>query len=97
MGALQWRKRAFGDCEPRGTIQGARVGRGTNGCVVAVFAPHGVAGAVVERVVSQSRSSHCVWCHGRLSKDVSWGVFRPEVNAPDEPENDKSIDKEGAT
>ncbi len=31
------------------------------------------------------------------SKDVSWGVFRPEVNAPDEPENDKSIDKEGVT
>jgi hypothetical protein len=30
------------------------------------------------------------------SKDVSWGVFRPEVNALDKPENDKSIDKEGA-
>ena len=29
------------------------------------------------------------------SKNVSWGVFRLKVNVPDEPKNDKSIDKEG--
>jgi hypothetical protein len=29
------------------------------------------------------------------SKDVSRGVFRPEPKVPDEPENDKSVDKEG--
>jgi hypothetical protein len=29
------------------------------------------------------------------NKDVSWGVFRPEVKAPDKPKNDKSIDKGG--
>jgi hypothetical protein len=29
------------------------------------------------------------------SREVSRGVFRPELNVPDEPENDKSIDKEG--
>jgi len=41
------------------------VGRGANGRAVAVVAPRGVAGAIVERVASRSRSSHCVWCRGR--------------------------------
>jgi len=33
----------------------------------------------------------------RESKDVSRGVFRPELKVPDEPRNKRSIDKEGVT
>jgi hypothetical protein len=58
------------------------VGRGANGRAVAVFAPRGVAGAVVEHVASRSQSSHCVWCHGRGRRaacGVPGAVVAPRV------------------
>ena len=29
------------------------------------------------------------------SRDASWGTFRPEKKVPDDPETERSIDKEG--